>query len=76
MSITYPYANTNTIPAVLIRQYFPKSTDFDKVSSREIKQAQRELNNHPRAVLDYKKPDEIINQFCGGKGLEARKKQF
>jgi transposase, IS30 family len=54
---------TNENTNGLIRQYFPKGTEFDKISVREIKRVQRELNDRPRAVLHYKKPDEIINQL-------------
>jgi len=54
---------TNENTNGLIRQYFPKGTEFDKVSAREIKRVQRELNDRPRAVLHYKKPDEVINQL-------------
>lgn len=54
---------TNENTNGLIRQYFPKGTAFDKVSAREIKRVQRELNDRPRAVLNYKKPDEVINQL-------------
>ena len=54
---------TNENTNGLIRQYFPKGTEFDKVPIREIKRAQRELNDRPRAVLRYKKPDEVINKL-------------
>lgn len=54
---------TNENTNGLIRQYFPKGTEFDKVSIREIKRVQRELNDRPRAVLHYRKPDEVINQL-------------
>lgn len=54
---------TNENTNGLIRQYFPKGTEFDKISVREIKRVQRELNDRPRAVLHYKKPDEVINQL-------------
>jgi transposase, IS30 family len=54
---------TNENTNGLIRQYFPKGTEFDKVSAKEIKRAQRQLNDRPRAVLHYKKPDEVINQL-------------
>lgn len=55
---------TNENTNGLIRQYFPKGTEFDKVSVREIKRVQRQLNNRPRAVLGYMKPDEVIkNSF-------------
>lgn len=54
---------TNENTNGLIRQYFPKGTEFNKVSVREIKRVQRELNDRPRAVLHYQKPDEAINQL-------------
>ena len=54
---------TNENTNGLIRQYFPKGTEFDKVSVREIKRVQRELNDRPRAVLQFRKPDEVINQL-------------
>ena len=54
---------TNENTNGLVRQYFPKGTDFSKVSVREIKQVQRKLNNRPRAVLDYLKPDEVFNNL-------------
>jgi len=49
--------NTNS----LIRQYFPKGTDFTQVSEEEIKKVQRKLNDRPRKALDYNKPNEVFN---------------
>jgi IS30 family transposase len=54
---------TNENTNGLIRQYFPKGTDFGTVSRQEVKRVQRELNDRPRAVLHYQKPDEVINQL-------------
>jgi IS30 family transposase len=54
---------TNENTNGLIRQYFPKGTDFSDVSVEEIKAAQRSLNDRPRAVLDYLKPDEVFNNL-------------
>ena len=54
---------TNENTNGLIRQYFPKGTEFDKVTVRELKRVQRQLNDRPRAVLHYMKPDEVINQL-------------
>jgi IS30 family transposase len=54
---------TNENTNGLLRQYFPKGTEFDKVSTREIKRVQRELNDRPRAVLQWKKPIEVINHL-------------
>jgi transposase, IS30 family len=54
---------TNENTNGLIRQYFPKGTDFTEVTTREIKRIQRRLNDRPRAVLEYEKPDEVINRI-------------
>lgn len=54
---------TNENTNGLIRQYFPKGTDFSTVSLEQIKEAQRSLNDRPRAVLDYLKPDEVFNNL-------------
>lgn len=54
---------TNENTNGLIRQYFPKGTDFTDVSESEIKKVQLLLNDRPRAVLRYLKPDEVINDL-------------
>lgn len=54
---------TNENTNGLIRQFFPKGTDFDKVSRREVKKAQHLLNGRPRAALDFRKPYEVFNQL-------------
>lgn len=46
----------------LIRQFFPKGTDFTKVSRREIKKVQALLNDRPRKCLSFKKPDEVLSE--------------
>jgi len=43
---------TNENTNGLIRQYFPKGTDFTQVSEDEIKKVQRKLNDRPRKVLN------------------------
>lgn len=52
---------TNENTNGLIRQFFPKGTDFTKVSRREIRHAQALLNGRPRKVLDFEKPDEVLS---------------
>ena len=47
----------------LIRQYFPKGTDFNKVSRYRIKKVQAELNDRPRKCLNFKKPIEELNKL-------------
>ncbi len=45
----------------LLRHYFPKGTDFSKISRREINRVQHELNDRPRRTLDYRTPREVLN---------------
>lgn len=53
-----------------IRYYFPKGTDFSKVSDQELKDIEWELNNRPRKRLKYKKPIEVWNEVINQKGLQ------
>lgn len=54
---------TNENTNGLIRQFFPKKTDFNKITRAEIKKAQRLLNGRPRKVLGWKTPQEAFNQL-------------
>ena len=47
----------------LIRQYFPKGTDFDQVTDEEIAEVERKLNLRPKKCLSYRAPLEV---FCDG----------
>ncbi len=58
---------TNENTNGLIRQFFPKGTDFNKVSRREVKRAQDLLNGRPRATLNFQKPYEVFNQLINQK---------
>jgi len=49
-----------------IRYYFPKGTDFSKVSRKEIRAVERELNNRPRKRLQYMTPLEVFNNYLKG----------
>jgi IS30 family transposase len=44
----------------LLRQYFPKSTDFKKVSQIEVRRAVKRLNSRPRKYLDFKTPGDLM----------------
>jgi IS30 family transposase len=46
----------------LIRRYFPKKTDFGKVSDEEIQRVEDLLNNRPRKCLNYLTPNEVLNK--------------
>jgi len=54
---------TNENTNGLIRQYFPKGTDFHQVSAYEIQKAQDRLNGRPRKVLDWKTPLEAFSEL-------------
>jgi len=56
---------TNENTNGLIRQYFPKKTDFSKVTIEEIKFAQNELNERPRKVLDWDTPKKAFQKLIG-----------
>lgn len=51
--------NTNS----LLRQYFPKGTDFLKISRTRLKEVQDELNDRPRKTLDWHTPHEKFSEL-------------
>ena len=60
----HPYAswerglNENTNG--LVRQYFPKKTDFSLLTDAEVKRVMRMLNHRPRKTLGYRTPHEVF----------------
>jgi len=60
----HPYAswqrglNENTNG--LIRQYFPKDTEFRTLTHEDIKKVMDKLNNRPRKSLDFKTPNQVF----------------
>ncbi|QMT45091.1 IS30 family transposase [Neisseria dentiae] len=44
----------------LIRQYFPKGTDFSKVGSKQIKAVGNALNRRPRKTPGYEMPVDLF----------------
>ena len=61
-----PYSSwqrgTNEHGNGLIRKYFPKGTDFSKVTDEDLADVIWELNNRPRKVLEYKTAQEVFNE--------------
>lgn len=57
----------------LIRQFFPKKTDFKAVGKAEIAEVERALNSRPKKTLGYRTPSEVH-----GEGLQklVRSKAF
>lgn len=62
----HPYSSwergTNENTNGLIRRYFPKGTDFNKVTYKELRELQDKLNNRPRKVLGYRTPIELLKK--------------
>ncbi|MDA7652620.1 IS30 family transposase, partial [Akkermansiaceae bacterium] len=44
----------------LIRQYFPKKTDFSTITQEHVKEVQDKLNRRPRKCLDFQTPNDIF----------------
>jgi len=44
----------------LVRQYFPKKSDFSKITGRQINKVVERINNRPRKTLGYKTPNEVF----------------
>jgi transposase, IS30 family len=46
----------------LVRQFFPKGTDFNHVLRRDVKRIEQLINDRPRRRLGYRTPAEVINR--------------
>jgi IS30 family transposase len=56
-----PYQRgTNENTNGLIRQYYPKGTDFRDISHHEVRRVENRLNNRPRACLGFRTPIEVF----------------
>jgi IS30 family transposase len=60
----HPFAawerGTNENTNGLIRQYFPKGSDFSKITEQDIQRAMTLLNNRPRKRLNYRTPRRVF----------------
>lgn len=54
---------TNENSNGLIRDYFPKGTDFNNITKKQLKAVQNQLNERPRKVLDMSTPKEVFEQY-------------
>ena len=67
----HPYSSwergTNENTNGLIRRFFPKGTDFNNITLKQLKDAQYNLNNRPRKVLGYKTPTEKMTEEMNAK---------
>jgi len=64
---THPYSPwerpTNENSNGLVRDYFPKGTDFSSISKARLKEVQNQLNERPRKVLNWKTPKEVFEEI-------------
>jgi transposase, IS30 family len=60
----HPFAawerGTNENTNGLVRQYFPKGSDFSKITDRDIQWVTTRLNNRPRKGLNYRTPQRVF----------------
>jgi transposase, IS30 family len=55
----------------LIRQYFPKKSDFGELTEAEVKGVENILNQRPRKRFGYQSPNEVFSQALKNKGKVA-----
>jgi IS30 family transposase len=66
----HPYASwergTNENTNGLIRQYFPKGSDFSSISDDQISFVKERLNDRPRKCLDFQAPAMVFSHVSPG----------
>jgi transposase InsO family protein len=53
---------TNENTNGLLRQFFPKGTDFSRISHREVARVENLLNERPRRRLGYRTPAKVLSK--------------
>lgn len=54
---------TNENSNGLLREYYPKGMDLSLTNDKELTKNLHLLNNRPRKCINYKTPNEVINEF-------------
>ena len=69
MYFAHPYASwergTNENTNGLLRQYFPKGSDFSKITDGQVKFAENRLNTRPRKCLGARTPEMVFFNLSG-----------
>lgn len=60
---------TNENTNGLVRQYFPKKTDFREVPLSTVREAERRLNGRPRKILGFYTPSEKFYELITGQKI-------
>ncbi len=55
----------------LIRQYFPKDTDFKEVTDKEVYNMMEKLNNRPRKALGFQTPFQAMKKSFARTGISC-----
>jgi len=50
----------------LLRQYFPKGSDFSRIAPQRLAYIVRQFNNRPRKRLAYRTPSEVLSKIKRG----------
>lgn len=48
----------------LVRQYFPKGSDFCSITPERLKDVEKEINERPRKILNFKSPAELKSKLA------------
>jgi transposase, IS30 family len=57
---------TNENTNGLVRRYFPKGSDFSKISDKELAAVVNKINHRPRKCLGYRSPHEVFQEAKRG----------
>ena len=70
MFFAHPYSSwergTNENTNGLIRQYFPKGSDFSSITDEQVFFVKERLNDRPRKCLDFQAPSVVFSQLDPG----------
>jgi transposase, IS30 family len=55
----------------LVRQYFPKKSNFNLITNEQVNEVVDKLNNRPRKRFGFKTPNEIFSQAIQNNGQVA-----